>query len=93
MIEQISNKQTLNYKWADSICREKLIASAITDSSGKWASKDNLKEYTDRIISMCIVAVVNTPTTHAKTTYDLEVAQATIENSIKNIKLTFGRNV
>jgi polyisoprenoid-binding protein YceI len=65
----------------------------MTDTSGKWMSKDHLKAYTDKVVSMCIVAAVNTPTTHAKTTYDLDVAQATIENSIKNIKLTFGRDV
>ena len=92
-MEPILNRQILNYKWADAVCTDKLMASAFTDTSGKWASKENLKEYTDRIISMCIVAVVNTPTTHAKTTYDLDLAQATIENSIKNIKLTFGRDV
>ena len=44
----------------DIVCIEKLIASAKTDVSGKWISKDELKEYTDRIISMCIVAAVNT---------------------------------
>jgi hypothetical protein len=93
MTEKVRNSQILNHKWADPVCVEKLIATALTDTSGKWASKDNLKEYTDRVIGMCIVAVVNTPTTHAKTTYDLDLTKATIENSIKNIKLTFGRNV
>lgn len=93
MTEKVRNSQIHNHKWADTICLEKIIAAATTDTSGKWMSKDHLKEYTDRIVGMCIVAAVNTPTTHASTTYDLELAQATIENSIKNIKLTFGRNV
>jgi len=93
MTEKIRNQQIFNHKWADTICIDKLISSALTDTSGKWMSKDHLKEYTDRIISMCIVAAVNTPTIHAKTTYDLDCARATIDNSIKNIKLTFGRNV
>lgn len=93
MIEEMKKTQTLNHTWAETVCIEKLIANAMTDTSGKWMSKDHLKEYTDRIVSMCIVAAVNTPTTHAKTTYDLDLAHSTIENSIKNIKLTFGRNV
>ena len=74
----------------DTVCIEKLIASAKTDVSGKWISKDELKEYTDRIISMCIVAAVNTAP-HAITSYDHSVAKNTIERVIDNIKRSFGR--
>jgi hypothetical protein len=74
----------------DIVCIEKLIASAKTDVSGKWISKDELKEYTDRIISMCIFAAVNTAP-HAITSYDHSVAKNTIQKVIDNIKRSFGK--
>lgn len=74
----------------DTVCIEKLIASAKTDVSGKWISKDELKEYTDRIVSMCIVAAVNT-SPHAATTYDHTIAEGAIQKVIENIKRSFGR--
>jgi hypothetical protein len=74
----------------DTVCIEKLIASAKTDVSGKWISKDELKEYTDRIISMCIFAAVNTAP-HAITSYDHSVAKNTIQKVIDNIKRSFGK--
>ena len=74
----------------DTVCIEKLIASAKTDVSGKWISKDELKEYTDRIISMCIFAAVNTAP-HAITSYDHSVEKNTIQKVIDNIKRSFGK--
>lgn len=85
-------KPTFNYTQnkVDIACMEKLIASAKTDVSGKWISKDELKEYTDRVVSMCIVTAVNT-VPHAITSYDHSIAKNAIQRVIDNIKTSFGR--
>lgn len=85
-------KNTFNFKRniVETVCIEKLIASVKTDVSGKWVSKDELKEYTDRVVSMCIVAAVNTAP-HSVTTYDYSIAQGIIQKVIDNIKKSFGR--
>ena len=90
MTDKIKNTFDIKKSNIDVVCIEKLIASAKTDVSGKWISKDELKEYTDRIISMCIVAAVNTAP-HAITSYDYSIAKNTIERVIDNIKRSFGR--
>jgi hypothetical protein len=90
MTEKIKNTFDFNQNKIDTVCIEKLIASAKTDVSGKWISKDELKEYTDRIISMCIVAAVNTAP-NAITSYDHSIAKNTIQKVIDNIKRSFGR--
>jgi hypothetical protein len=90
MTEKIKNTFDFKQNKVDTICIEKLIASAKTDVSGKWVPKDELKEYTDRVVGMCIVAAVNTAP-HALTTYDHAIAQSTIQKVIENIKRSFGR--
>jgi len=90
MTDKIKNTFDIKRSNIDVVCIEKLIASAKTDVSGKWISKDELKEYTDRVVSMCIVAAVNTAP-HAITSYDYSIAKNTIERVIDNIKRSFGR--
>jgi hypothetical protein len=90
MTDKIKNTFDIKKSSIDVVCVEKLIASAKTDVSGKWISKDELKEYTDRVISMCIVAAVNT-SPHAATTHDHSIATGTIQKVIENIKRSFGR--
>jgi len=70
-----------------------LISESMSDTSGKWMSKDHVKDYTNKIVKLCIDAVENTPTTHASTTYDSGLIEATLEKSIKNIKYKFGYHV
>jgi hypothetical protein len=42
------------------------------------------------IINKCIEAVKQTNRTHAYTTYDMDIAEATIQRSIDSITKTFG---
>ena len=90
MTDKIKNTFDIKKSNIDVVCIEKLIASAKTDVSGKWISKDELKEYTDRVVSMCIVTAVNT-VPHAITSYDHSIAKNAIQRVIDNIKTSFGR--
>lgn len=78
------------HEYAHTIDIDKLIDESMSDTSGKWMSKDHIKQYTKQIVKLCIDAVENTPTNHSYTTYDASLAEATIERSAKNIKSKFG---
>ena len=78
------------HEYANTIDINKLIDESMSDTSGKWMSKDHIKQYTKQIVKLCIDAVENTPTNNSYTTYDASLAEATIERSVKNIKSKFG---
>jgi len=48
-----------------------------------------LEQFARKIVDECIVAVQNTDTHHAATTFDLGLVEATIEKSVANILDTF----
>ena len=77
------------HEYANTIDINKLIDESMSDTSGKWMSKDHIKQYTKQIVKLCIDAVENTPTNNSYTTYDASLAEATIERSVKNIKSKF----
>lgn len=52
-------------------------------------SEPRLQEFADLIVLACIEAVKNTGTQCALTTYDLNVAQCTIQKSVETLEQTF----
>ena len=48
-----------------------------------------LQKFADRMIEECISAIKNTPTYHARTSYDLNLVEFTIEKTIESVKKQF----
>jgi predicted transcriptional regulator len=90
MMDNLKNTFEFKKENVDIVCMEKLLASAKTDTSGRWVSKTDLKEYTDRVISMCIVSAVNA-VPKCSTSHDMDVAGYGIQCAVENIKRSFGR--
>ena len=52
-------------------------------------SRIELEKFAVLIVEECITAVKNTDITHAYTTYDKQLIEATVERSVKSIKQHF----
>jgi hypothetical protein len=72
---------------------KKFIKEVGTDVSGKWMSTDNAELLIKKVVDECILAVKATPFTNTYTTYDLDIARATVEKSVKNINAFMSTDV
>lgn len=70
--------------------KQQLLENLKKDTSGKWVSLDEVENLISQLIAESIVAVENTGTQCAYTTYDLPIVQCTIRRSVQALKDHFG---
>ena len=68
---------------------EELVNQAGSDVSGKWLSLGHAEHLIELTIRACINAVKNADTTHAYTSFDKGMIDATIEKCVQSIKERF----
>ena len=70
--------------------KQKLLDNLKTDTSGKWASVDDVEQLVNQVIAEAISAVEQTGRQCAYTTHDLSIVDCTISRSATALKNHFG---
>jgi hypothetical protein len=65
------------------------IKEIATQAKIQMVSEPRLQEFADLIISECIDSMRKINKNHARTTYDIDLVEATIARCIDNIKASF----